>query len=525
MDQWINDIRFAVRSLRKRPGFLVVAILTLALGIGANTALFSFVNGVFFHAPPYAESSRLVEISRVYRAGNFSFISRRDYDDFLEHGRDVFSGITSYKQFVGRVGGLDGPEETVYAEIVNGNYFDVLGVPAVVGRTFLPEEDETPETHPVVVLGHAFWRNRFGADPAVIGSTLRVNARPYTVIGVITPAFRGKAPGFSPSIWLPMSMEGHVSPGGLDNNDRGATARLQPDMSVEQANIVINSLADRVDAQGGRSQRFHTFDATALDDIIIHPGLDAAIRAISILLVGLVGLVLVITCANLAGFLLARATDRRKEMALRLALGASRIAVIRQLLTESVLLALLGGLAGVVLASGIVQLMLRLIPDFAIPVDLDVGIDWRVLLFTFGMSTLAGILLGLAPALKSSNANLADTLRGEAGSGLSTNRKVNLRSVLIAAQMSLSLVLLVGAGLFVRSFRSALVVDLGFSQEPAAIVSVDARGSGYPPEEYRALYQRLWTAARDLPTVTQVAMTQRLPLDVWNSGRSFSVPG
>ena len=232
MDRGLSDLRLALRSLRKRPGFTTVALLTLALGIGANTAIFSIINGVFFRQPTMADPQSLAEIHRLYPDGDYFYISHRDVDDLREETTDLFAGVTSYKWTIGHIGVGDGPGDIVMVELVNANYFELHGVSAALGRTFLPEEDVTPETHPVVLLSHRYWSNAFGGDPTIVETTVRLNGRQYTVVGVVEESFPGRVMGLPPDAWVPIQMEIHLYPGGYDNNNLGATVRLRPGVTA-----------------------------------------------------------------------------------------------------------------------------------------------------------------------------------------------------------------------------------------------------------------------------------------------------
>ena len=524
-DRLVQDLKFAVRSLLKRPGFTAVAIISVALGVGANTAMFSLVNGLFFKQPTIAARSELVEMYRLVRGDSYFFVSHRDVEDLREGGTDLFSGVTAYKFFVGQVGGDDGGGDVVAGELVSGNYFDLLGVPAAAGRTFVEEEDAVPETHPVVVLSYRYWQGRFAGDPGVVGQGIRLNGRPYTVVGVAPESFPGRVMAFLPDLWVPMMMENHLYPSGRDNNNLGVTARLRPGITVARVTAALGALELRIDEERGRTGRSWRFVTVSYDDVSLSPQIDGPITAMAIMLLSVVGLVLLITCSNLATFLLARAADRRKEVAIRLALGANRATLVGQLLTESLILGLFGGMVGLALAVVAINILLGLEPPLPFPVYLDVTLDYRVLGFTLMVSLLAGVLFGLAPALQSTKTELAAILRAEAGGVIGGGKRIGLRDVLVVFQMSMSLVLLMAAGLFIKSVRQATSVDVGFSTEPTAIVSIDARGSGYARDEWPTLYRRVRNDAAALPGITRIAATSRLPLALGNSSRGVHIPG
>ncbi|MCZ6916816.1 MAG: ADOP family duplicated permease [Gemmatimonadetes bacterium] len=525
MDRLIDNVRFALRSLRKRPGFATVAVLTLALGVGANSAIFSVVNGIFFRKPQLTEPQRLVEISRLYPGNDFFLISHRDIEDLRTGAGELFSGVAAVKPFTGQVGREGVGGDVVAGMLVSANYFGVLGVQPFLGRWLVPGEDLTPETHPVIVLAHRYWTTRFGGDPSVVGRSIRLNGRMYDVVGVASESFPGRVPAFKPDLWVAMMMENHLFPSGRDANNLAGVARLRPGVTIGQVEAALSTLAARIDEERGRTNRRWEFTAVSHDEITAYAGLDGPLSAIASLLLTVVAVVLLITCTNLAGFLLARATDRRKEIAVRLALGATRATLVGQLLTEALLLGALGGVAGLVLAVWVVRLLVGLEPPLPFPINLDVSLDVRVLGYTMAVAIVAGVLFGLAPALQSTRPDLARTLRDEAGAVVGPTRRFNLRNGLIVAQMAMSLLLLVGAGLFIRSFQRALDVDVGFSTDPAAILTVDARGSGYEEEEWPILYRRLLEGAQGIPGARQVAVTTRLPLALGISNTGVEVPG
>ena len=308
-DTALQDLKFAVRSLLKRPGFTSVAVFSLALGVGANSAIFSLVNGLFFKKPALTQPSELIEIYRLVRGEDHFFVSHRDVEDLAISGAELFTGVTAYKFFVGQVGGEGGGGQVVAGELVSGNYFDLLGVRAALGRTFVAEEDVTPETHPVVVLGHRLWQGRFAADRSIVGRTIRLNGRQYTVVGVVPESFPGRVMAFLPDVWVPMMMENHLYPSGFDNNNLGMTARLRPGVTPARVQATIQALGERIDEERGYSNRTWEFVAVWYDDMSLSPQIDGPITAMAIMLLSVVGLVLLITCSNLASFLLARAAD------------------------------------------------------------------------------------------------------------------------------------------------------------------------------------------------------------------------
>jgi predicted permease len=523
IDQFRRDVRFAVRTLARSRMFAIVAIVSLALGIGANTAMFSLVSGLLLSKPQVAASHEIIELHRRLPDGSFNSVSRHDLDDLRDGLPGPLREVAAYQLFTGQIGGAEGAGTVVLGELVDWNYFQLLGIPAAVGRTFNADEGRTKLTHPVVVLGHRFWRSQLASDPSVVGRTIRLNGRAYTVVGVAPQDFSNHMSGIHVDVWAPMMMQDHLNPSEPEWDSINAVARLAPGTTVAALNQSLAQLLDRTDAARGRSERRWELVATAFDDIIISPSFDTPLRAIAGLLLAVVALVLIVTCSNLAGFLLARAADRRKEMAVRMATGATRGAVVRQMMIESMLLAALGGALGLVLSAWLIRLILAANPPAPIPLNIEIPLDARVLLYTFGACVAASIFFGLAPALRATSVAIAPTLREESGGN--SGRTGRLRSALITGQLALSLLLLICAGLFIRSMRAALDVNPGFSTAPAGILTVDLRGSGYRPDQYPEAYRQLRSAIENIPGVEQVSVSNRLPMMLMNSGTSVSVPG
>jgi len=517
MDTLLQDLRYALRRLSRSPGFTLVAALSLALGIGANTAIFSVVNGVMLKEIPVEDASSLVEIY-FSETGGYPYATS-SYPDFLAV-RDglpgVFEGVAAWNLAIARMERGDGAE-VVLGEIVSGNYFDLLGVRPAPGRAFLPEEDQTPGTHAVTVLSHGYWKAALGADPEVVGKTVRINSRPYTVVGVAPDGFHGMMRGLVADFWVPMMMANVIMGSDLDRLQRRGSrnlfikGRLRPGVQVEQAGAALATLSATLAQEFPDTNRDRAFTLLPTRDVAIHPFVDRMLLPVAALLLSVVGLVLLIACVNLASFLLARAADRRKEIALRLALGARRRVLVRQLLTETVLLALLGGGGGVLLAYWTLDLLLSLKPPLPVPVNLDIGIDGTVLAFTALVSLVAGVAFGLVPALQATNPDVAPTLKDE-GATTQGRRRMTLRNGLVVTQVAVSLVLLVGAGLFVRSLQKAQAIDPGFITREAVILWPNMQLSGFTDEEGQQLFLELEERLAALPGVSAVGLASRLPL-------------
>ncbi|NNL31334.1 MAG: hypothetical protein HKO77_09935, partial [Gemmatimonadetes bacterium] len=342
-----RDLSYAIRLLTRTPGFATVVILSLALGIGPNTAIFSIVNGLFFRDRGVAEPDTLVEIWEMGRDGRLNYTYYSVYEDILEGTTDVFSDVAVYAPISARLEG-DLGAAPILGELVSANFFHVLGVGASVGRTFLPEEGVTPGTHPVTVLSDRLFRQRFGSDPSVVGESVRINGRSYTVVGVADPTFRGKmVPGLEVDLWVPMMMYPHLKPNQMTSNgDVQMTGRLHPGTPPFRAMAALDAVAARIDDERGDSRFTFALGSYVLADYYFSPEMDGVITAMAALLLAVVGLVLLVACVNLAGFFLARAADRRREMSIRVAMGAGQGAILRQLLVESLVLAAVGGLIG-----------------------------------------------------------------------------------------------------------------------------------------------------------------------------------
>jgi predicted permease len=525
-----DDLKYAVRRLVRSPGFTLVAVLSLALGIGANTAMFSVVNAVLIRHLPVRAPQEMVEVYTSESDGYpYATFSHPDYMD-LREDNDAFAGIVGTRTFIARMDRGDEPE-ILFGEAVSWDYFSVLGVRMALGRSFVSEEDETPETHPVAILGYRMWADKFGADPAVVGKDVRLGGRAFTIVGVAPEAFTGSIPVMVTGLYVPLMMTGAVMPDASDQfEQRGSRsmfvkARLNPGVSVEQANAELEAFAAGLAERFPDTNEKRVMTALRSGDVALHPIVDKALVPVAALLLGVVGLVLLIACANLASFLLARAEDRRKEIAIRLALGAGRGALVRQLLVETVLLATLGGLAGIVLADWTLGLLMSFRPPLPIPVSFDISLDRTVLLFTAGVSVLAGLTFGLAPALQATNPDVAPTLKDE-GTGGGRPRRFNLRSGLVVTQVAFSFVLLIGAGLFVRSLQKAQAIDPGFYTGPAALVWPMPQLSGYGTgDEARLIMDEYGRRLLADPGVTGVAMADRLPLGAGIQTRGYVIPG
>ncbi|MBW3552420.1 MAG: ABC transporter permease, partial [Gemmatimonadetes bacterium] len=515
MEAFVQTLRHSVRRLVKTPGFTGIAVLSLGLGIGANTAAFTLVNAIFLRDAGIPEPERAAQVFREWDSPYWS-ITWNDYRAMRDYPGDPFSHATAHRLRSVRVGDSD---EVIAALMVSGDYFGVMGVAPRLGRAFVAGEETDVESGPdVVILSHAFWKRRFGGDPELVGRQIRVNARPVTVVGILPPEFTGKASGIAVDVFVPDP--GAVGSPGSDNLIGGI--RLADGVSMAQARAALASVAAALNEGRPASRQPIAFTLVPESEVAVHPGLDQAMLPMAGLLFAVVGLVLLIACTNLASFLLTRASDRKKEFAVRMAMGAGRGRIVSQLLTESVVLGALGGVLGVALAYGGLKLLLSLPLPLPVAIRLDVAPDLRVLLFTLAVSLVAGLLFGIFPALQASRAEVAPTLRDESGAVTGGRRKLSLRGLLITAQVAIAVVLLAGAGLFLRSLDRAANVDAGFHPDDVALVTVDPGTTGYEEEEGRRLYRTLLERTRQIPGVTTVALGTRIPLQI-GIGRGFGI--
>ncbi|HEV2914296.1 MAG TPA: ABC transporter permease [Pyrinomonadaceae bacterium] len=517
MTTFWQDVQYGVRMLLKRPGFSVVAVLALALGIGANTAIFSVVNAVLLRPLAFAEPERLVMVWGSAPQLGFDLLpaSAAETQDWREQNQ-VFEHIAAFKSWAWNMTGSGGPEQ-IWGARVSSSLFPALGVKPILGRTFLPEEDRVGANR-VVILGHGLWQRSFGSDPSIIGKTVALNSQSYTVVGVMPPGF--KFPGgenmlsglqFSPKteMWEPLALTSEeLSNRGTHN--LAVIARMKPGVTTEQAQAEMSNIARRLEEQ---YPKFNKGIGSKL--VPLHEQVVGDVRPALLILMGTVGFVLLIACANVANLLLARAAARHKEIAIRTALGASRMRVVRQLLTESVLLALVGGCVGLLLALWGIDALGALIPE-NIPRAGEIGIDARMLGFTLAVSLLTGLVFGLAPALQASKTDINESLK-EGGRGATTGlRRNRFRSLLVVSEIALALVLLIGAGLLIRSFMRLQQVNPGL--DPKNVVAMEivvpfvAPSNYTEPEQQAAFFSQVLERAANLPGVQSAGLVSSLPL-------------
>ena len=518
-----QDLRYGARMLLKSPGFTAVAALSLALGIGANTAIFSLVDKVMIRRLPVEDSDRLVVVSVDSGRGLGTVFTYPDFADYRARN-EVFEGLICYAQ---RALTLNegGQAERIQGTIVSGNYFTALRVRPAPGRGFLPEEDKTRGSHPVVVISFGLWQRRFGADPGLVGKAVNLNGVNFTVVGIAPPEFTGTVPGIAPDVYVPVMMQGQVSPSWKFDPLFGPRSRnlswlevlgrLKPGVSREQAAAAMTALGSQIAKANPNPDGSPRFEPKFVleDGSRGHTYLLRDLRFPLQMLTATVGLILLIACANVANLLLARAGARQKEIAVRLAVGAGRGRLIRQLLTESVLLSTLGGAGGLALAASISGLVISYTPPNTFStLTLDNRLDWRALSFTLAISLLTGIIFGLAPALNASRPDLVSALKDETtlpGKGV---RRLSLRNLLVVAQVALSVIVLVGAGLCVRSLQKLQAIDAGFDPAKVLVMSADVSLSGYNKERGLRFYSELLERVKLLRGVEAVSLAAQVPL-------------
>ena len=516
----VHDIRFGLRMLLNNPVVTGVAVLSLALGIGATTAIFSLINVFFLKSVPVADPERVVFLfgtdskkAGAVAAWSYFPMSLPNFSDAREQVQS-FSGVSSFAFLPVNLGAASGSPERVWGQIVDGNYFDVLGVKAAAGRTFLPEEDRTPGTHPVAVLSHSLWQRHFGGDPAAVGRTTLLNGRPFTVIGVAPPGFQGPSTVGGSEIWIPMSMRDQMLATAQQVTQRrwrqfNAVGRLRPGVSLEQAEQEVRTIGRRLEQEHPADNEGRGFTLLPVSEGGVNPNDRENHRRAATLLLGAVALVLLIACANVANLLLSRSLGRNQEIAIRLAQGATRGHLVRQLLIESLILFLSGGLLGLAVAVWLRDLLWRLRPPFFAFLDptIDLGLDRNVLLFNLAVSLATGLLFGLVPALQASRKELISHLR-QAAPGLPGHSPsgVRTRDLLVVAQLSLSFVALIGAGLFIRSLNQVREIEPGFDTEDIVQMTISLDGQGLPEDQVRAYHRRVVEAVEALPGVQSATL-------------------
>jgi predicted permease len=523
MSVLLQDLSYAWRTLRKSPGFTAAVVFSIALGIAANTTVFSIVNAVLLGSLPVRQADRLLNFSE----GN-SF-SLPDYVDYRDQTKDVFEGVCATFPVVPvSLGGVAEPER-IWGQLTSGNYFAIVGVKPALGRGFVPEEDQAPGKNPVVVLSYGLWKRRFGADAAIIGKTAILDNLRYTVVGVTPAGFHGTTRGVLPEFWAPLAMEGEMLPDlAKDQNQRNSQwlmldARLRPGVTRERALAAVNVIKKRLDAAYRKNEKNPVPITLSVAGGFPGVGNGFVVGLMATLMI-VVGLVLLIACANVANLLLARASARQKEIGIRLAIGASRARLIRQLLTESIALSALGAAAGLVLAIAAIQPVARFELPLPLPIAFDFTPDARVFAFTAALSIVTGIIFGLAPAMRATRPDLVATLKDQGGA-VGSFRRFGMRNVLVVTQVALSLVLLVGSSLFLRSLGNASSIDLGMRTDHLLLMGFDPKLHHYSTDQTRQFLTQLRARVTALPGVKSVSYLDSLPLSFGGHNEDVKAEG
>ena len=536
----LNDLRYALKMLWKSKGVTVVAVVSLAIGIGANSTIFSLFNSILLRPRPVSHPEQLVEIyvgegDHPYQSTSYlSYLELRDRNE-------VLSGMAAYGISQFKLGVAEGVEQ-VWAEAVSGNYFDVLGVAAQKGRTFLPEEDLVPGRNPVAVISHSLWQRRFNSDPEIVGKSVTVNDQQLTVVGVAPASYTGMIRGIGIDLWMPTM----TTPLLEKSSERLLTSRgqrrfimvgrLKPDTSIDQARARFDLLTRDMRAahpeewmSKNEAGRVRESALTVLpeSETRVHPQAASMVYAVAGLLFVIVNLVLLIACMNLASVLLARAVTRRREIAVRLAIGASRFRIVRQLLTESLLLSMIAAAAGILLAVWFLNLLVAFMPALpdGVRVALDLHLDWRVVIYTIAFATVTGILFGLAPALHSSKADVSTVLKDDSSLFTGLYRKSRVRMALVVTQVAFSLLLLVGGGLVLRSLEKIRPTRVGFSSDNMLVAPVTLDEAKYDRVKSHEFYRQLSERVAALPGVHLTSLVDTVPGFLGRSRRSIEIEG
>jgi macrolide transport system ATP-binding/permease protein len=540
VESFFSDIRFALRWLVKSPAFTAVAVASLAIGIGFNTTLFTVADALLFKPLPVSSPDRLVDVFTSDSTGSVQY-GTSSYPDYLDlrSGNDVFVDLVGYSPMFAALN-LDSGSRLAMGEIVTGNYFDVLGVRAAIGRTIAAADDQAGAPR-VAVVSNRYWMRELGGTAEALGRTVRIRGNPYTIIGVLPERFTGMVPMLAPELWIPASASLETEPVGMHDvipSPTGATrlerrgerwmfmrGRLKPGKTIDDARANLAVVMTRLAAAYPDTNKARRISAMPTRSVHLHPDADAMILPIAMGLLGVVGLVLLIACANVASMLLARASGRQREIGIRLAIGASRGRLVRQLITEALVMSALGAVAGTLIAWWATSLLAAIHLPTPLPLSVDLRIDGRVFAFTLLVTLGAGVVAGLAPALQASKPNLVADLRGESTATNVGAYRWTLRDALVAGQIAVTSVLLVVAALLSRSLVAAQRTNVGFAVDRLAVLSTDTGMLKYSPERSRQFYQEAMARVRALPGVESVALSTRVPFSVNYNRWEIWIPG
>ena len=515
MGTLLQDVRYSLRTLRNSPGFAVIAVLTLALGIGANTTIFSWINSTLLNPiPGVKDTSRIVTPFLGTEPTDPNVFSYSDYVDLRDRNRS-FDGLAATSMEPVDLTGHGKPER-VWGCLVSANYFDVLGLHPILGRGFVPADDQKPLGAPYAVISYRFWRTHFGGDRGIIGRTINLDQHPYTIIGVTPPLFQGNQTGLRVEIWVPLMMQEQLKSSfqRLDHRDIGwliLTARLKKSVTLEQSEAEMNGLFAQLVRDFPTDHRGRTH-------ITVSPlwrapfGANGYLYILLPILMAIAGAVLLLACANVANLQLVRGVSRQREIAIRLSLGANRAKLVRQMLVESCVLAIFGGTLAMFLTLWTSALFAKFMPPSELPIVLDVPTDGRVLTAAFVISILTAVFFGLLPALRSSKMEPATVLKADGATASANRHKARLASGLVVAQISLSLLLLVCAGLFIRAFDKTQRFDLGFNPDHVLLATFDLFPAGYKSEDGIAFQRQLMTKLNTIPGVESATLADWVPL-------------
>ncbi|HWC95633.1 MAG TPA: ABC transporter permease [Candidatus Sulfopaludibacter sp.] len=523
----LEDLRLAARALAKNRSFTFVAVLSLALGVGANTTVFTLLNALLLRSVPVAEPDRMVAVNTL-DAGNpgnllCSYLNYKDYRD----RNQVFSSLLLYSPILINLT-EHGDPRTIMGQIVSGNYFQALGVNPVLGRAFLPEEDVSPGARPMAVISYGFWQRMYGGDREITGRTVKLNGRNYQIVGVAPQGFQGINSMFAAEVWVPFMMYDQIYPNPAWVNQRRALlfsvgGRLKPGIGIAQAEASLQTVARELEKEYPAENRGRRVKLTSLNEAAVPGKTRDFLRKSGVVLLIVSCLVLLIACANVANLQLSRAARRSREITVRLALGASRWQLIRQLLVESAVLATGGAVAGMVIARWTRDILWSVRPPILRRAGFNLDLDWHVFLYTLVVSLATGILFGLIPGFRATRTDLARDLKERSGQSASTGGW-HPRSVLVMLQVALSLVALVGAGLFTRSLRNAGVVDAGFDAAHLAVISFNLSDQGYNEARGRIFHRMALERAAAVPGVDSVSIAKDVPFSV-GSARTLVLEG
>jgi len=525
MAAFTEDVRHAVRIILKNPGFSAIAMLSLALGIGANATIFTVVNAILLNPLPVRDISTLVELDTVDSNTNVTRanaaklgMSFPNYEDYARLNQ-VFTGLTCFSGAPLTWTGVGEPKQLT-GSLVSANYFDVLGVQPYAGRLFYPDEDKKPGGNNVAVLSYGLWSNKFGADPNILGKPIALNATSYTVIGITPRGFKGTFTlGPIEVVWIPSSMYAQALSGFVKDNfkhrrflNQTVYGRLRPGVTQSGAEASLKTIARHLETEFPKDNSGRSVALTSLGDAALGANNFQQMSTAGGLMMAIVALVLLIACANLANLLLAQAARRERELALRAALGAVPGRLMRQMLTESFVLAAIAGVVGLAIAYAGRTILWSFRPPFIEKNDIDLSLDWRVLLFTAGISLFTAVVIALAPALKSSTPNLAETLNQGGRSGSVGVRRSPLRSLLVVSEIALASVALIGAGLFIRSMQYAQRIDLGFESEKLFMMNFDLGATGYTEGQGQQFFRAAVERAKATPGVESATVASNFPV-------------